>query len=105
MMPTPTRRDTGAWQVQVWVSFAMAASLCAVGLTWLPADDLDRAFRVMGCTFCLSAVFAVSKHVRDDEQRQSDTPLSGFTLQKTMHDRHEAGLAEPVARKAAAERL
>lgn len=80
VMPAPIRRDTRAWQVQVWVSFAVAAGLCATGLAWLPGDDLDRAFMVMGYAFCLSAVFAVSKHVRDREQRRTDTPLWGLVV-------------------------
>ncbi len=72
-MSTPTRhqppsmtirRDTRAWQLQVWISFAAAASLCAVGLAWLPGQDLDRAFMVMGYVFCLSTAFAVEIHPR-----------------------------------------
>ena len=36
MQTTPIRHDTRAWKLQVWVSFLMAASLCAIGLAWLP---------------------------------------------------------------------
>jgi hypothetical protein len=71
------RRDTGAWRLQVWVSFGIAASLCAIGLAWLPGQDLDRAFMVMGYVFCLSAAFALSKHVRDNQARKVDTPMWG----------------------------
>jgi hypothetical protein len=79
-------RDTKAWKVQVWVSFGVAVSLCATGLAWLPGQDLDRAFMVMGYVFCLSAAFALAKFVRDNEARRSDTPLwslvvwGGFAL-------------------------
>lgn len=79
-MPAPIRRDTRAWHVQVWLSFAVAAGLCATGLAWLPGDDLDRAFMVMGYAFCLSAVFAVSKFVRDRDIGRSDTPLWGLVV-------------------------
>ncbi|MBX3609449.1 MAG: hypothetical protein KF871_06085 [Hydrogenophaga sp.] len=72
-------RDTRAWQVQVWVSFALAVFLCAVGLSWLPGSPLDRAFMVMGYVFCLSSVFVLSKAIRDGEQarrdRQPETPF------------------------------
>jgi len=71
------RRDTSAWRLQVWVSFGIAASLCAVGLAWLPGHDLDRAFMVMGYVFCLSAAFALSKYVRDNQARKIDTPMWG----------------------------
>lgn len=69
------RRDTRAWKAQVWISFGLAVSLCGIGLAWLPGEDLDRAFMVMGYVFCLSAAFALAKFVRDNETRRSDTPL------------------------------
>jgi hypothetical protein len=78
MNPEPTitvRRDTNAWRMQVWISFAVAVTLCATGLAWLPGQDLDRAFMVMGYVFCMSAVFAVSKFVRDNQGRKVDTPM------------------------------
>ena len=77
------QRDTRAWQLQVWVSFAIAAFLCGVGLAYLPGRDLDRAFMVMGYFFCLSAAFVLAKFVRDQEQarrerRHADTPMFGL---------------------------
>ena len=84
------RRDTRAWTLQVWVSFGLAALLCAVGLAWLPGADLDRAFMVMGYAFCLSTAFALAKFVRDQEARRSDAPLwslvvwGGFALAMTL---------------------
>ncbi len=80
------RRDTSAWRLQVWLSFGIAVTLCAVGLAWLPGDELDRAFMVMGYVFCLSTAFALAKFVRDNERRPVDTPMwkmvvwSGFAL-------------------------
>jgi hypothetical protein len=75
MKTMPMRRDTRAWKTQVWISFLVAAFLCAVGLAWLPGRDLDRAFMVMGYMFCLTAAFALAKFVRDNEARAVDTPL------------------------------
>jgi hypothetical protein len=75
MQTITMRRDTKAWRAQVWISFATAASLCAIGLAWLPGRDLDRAFMVMGYVFCLTATFALAKFVRDNEVRAVDTPL------------------------------
>jgi hypothetical protein len=73
-------RDSKAWSLQVWVSFALAVFVCAVGLAYLPGKDLDRAFMVMGYFFCLTAAFVLSKFVRDNEktqgdQRNADTPM------------------------------
>lgn len=69
------RRDTRAWQFQVWLSFCAAIFLCATGLAWLPGQDLDCAFMVMGYVFCLSAVFVLAKFVRDNESGTGDTPM------------------------------
>jgi len=77
---TAVRQDTKAWRVQVWTSFAAAATLCGTGLAWLPGQDLDRAFMVMGYLFTLSAAFAVAKYVRDNEDRRVDTPMWGLVV-------------------------
>ncbi len=79
-LATPTalntvRRDTRAWRAQVWISFATATTLCATGLAWLPGDDLDRAFMVMGYLFCLTSAFVLAKFIRDNEGRRVDTPM------------------------------
>ena len=77
-MQTLIHRDSKPWQVQVWASFLIAVFLCAVGLSYLPGRDLDRAFMVMGYFFCLSAAFVLAKYVRDQEKTQSevkDTPM------------------------------
>ncbi len=66
-LPRPAQRDTRAWQLQVWASFAIALLLCATGLAWLPGEPLARAFMFMGYVFCLSTAFALAKFVRDSE--------------------------------------
>jgi hypothetical protein len=80
MHSTPIRKDTKAWKLQVWVSFGIAVTLCATGLAYLPGQDLDRAFMVMGYMFCLSTAFALAKYVRDNETRKTDTPLWGLVV-------------------------
>jgi hypothetical protein len=90
MQPVLIRRDTKAWTLQVWISFGTAVTLCAVGLAYLPGDDLARAFMVMGYVFCLSTAFALAKFVRDNEVRRSDTPMwslvvwGGFALAMSL---------------------
>lgn len=76
--PLIVQRDTRVWQVQVWVSFGLAAFLCAVGLVWLPGDVLERAFMVMGYVFSLSAAFVLAKFVRDNDDtrgKAGDSPM------------------------------
>jgi hypothetical protein len=72
--------DTKAWKAQVWISFGIAASLCAIGLAYLPGQDLDRAFMFMGYGFCLSAAFMVAKYVRDNQHQRVDTPMWGLVV-------------------------
>jgi len=92
-MTTLIHRDSKPWQLQVRVSFLIAVFLCAVGLAYLPGQDLDRAFMVMGYFFCLSAAFVLAKYVGDQEKTQSerkDTPMfkwvvwGGFLLAMSL---------------------
>jgi hypothetical protein len=69
------QRDTGAWRMQVWISFGLAVLLCGIGLAYLPGQDLDRAFMIMGYIFCLSTAFFLAKFVRDNQYKQTDTPM------------------------------
>lgn len=69
------QRDTAAWQMQVWISFGTAVFLCGTGLAWLPGQDLDRAFMVMGYIFCLSTAFFLAKFIRDNQYKKVDTPM------------------------------
>ena len=90
MQTITIRHDTRAWRMQVWISFFIAATLCAIGLAWLPGRDLDRAFMVMGYVFCLSTAFALAKFIRDNVARPVDTPLwrvvvwAGFLVAMTL---------------------
>lgn len=69
-------RDSKPWQFQVWASFLIAVFLCAVGLSYLPGQDLDRAFMIMGYFFCLSAAFVLAKYVRDQEKAEAESKLA-----------------------------
>jgi len=75
-MQTLIHRDSRPWQLQVWVSFLIAVFLCAVGLSYLPGRDLDRAFMMMGYFFCLSAAFVLAKHVREQENNRAEGQLA-----------------------------
>ncbi len=77
-------RDSKPWQLQVWVSFLIAVFLCAVGLSWLPGRDLDRAFMVMGYFFCLSAAFVLAKYVRDQEKSMAEGKLADTPMFKLV---------------------
>jgi hypothetical protein len=79
------RRDSSAWQMQVWISFALAVFLCGVGLAYLPGKDLDRVFMVMGYFFCLTNAFVLAKMTRDNEQsrvegKPADSPMFKYVV-------------------------
>ena len=84
MSSLSVRKDTRAWRLQVWVSFALAAALCGIGLAWLPGRDLDRAFMVMGYLFCLTSAFALAKFVRDREAAGDGAPAADTPLWSTV---------------------
>jgi hypothetical protein len=67
------QRDTSGWRLQVRLSFGIAVAACAFGVIQLPGQDLDRAFLALGMFFCLFAVFAVAKTIRDNRDGQVDT--------------------------------
>ena len=49
-----------------------------IGLAWVPGEQIERAFMVMGYVFCLSAAFVLAKFVRDNDgnpRSAGDTPL------------------------------
>jgi hypothetical protein len=76
-MQNRIRRDSRAWHLQVWISFAAAGFLSGVGLAYLPGTDLDRAFMIMGYLFCLTTAFVLAKLVRDNEQAQEADSIAG----------------------------
>lgn len=72
--------STSAWRAQAWISFGLAVTLCATGLAYLPGADLDRAFMFMGFGFCLSTVFVLARHVRDQQAGLATTPGWAFVV-------------------------
>jgi hypothetical protein len=67
------QRDTASWRMQVWISFGLAILASAVGVLYLPGQELDRAFLAIGLFFCLFSSFAVAKTIRDNRDGQIDT--------------------------------
>ncbi len=67
------RRDTSAWNLQVWLSFSIAALACAIGVWSMPSEELDRAFLAIGLFFCLFSAFTLAKMIRDNRDERVDT--------------------------------
>lgn len=67
------QKDTDAWRVQVWSSFAIALLASTIGVLRLSGAQLDSAFLAIGFFFCLFASFSVAKTVRDNRDGEVDT--------------------------------
>lgn len=74
------RRDTAAWNMQVWLSFGLAVMACVIGVWNMPSQELDRAFLALGFFFCLFATLAVAKMVRDNRDEEVDTASWKMTV-------------------------
>ena len=74
------QRDTQGWRYQVWISFGLAVLCSITGVLLLPSQALDRAFLAIGMLFCLFAVLALSKMVRDNRDGTVDTPAWKATV-------------------------
>ena len=68
------QRHTLAWRILTWTSFILSVAACAVGLLYMPDQDVNRTLLTGGLIFCVAAAFAVSKTIRDNRDGPSDTP-------------------------------
>lgn len=68
-MTTATiEKNTSAWRMQVWMSFAFSLGLTLMGIYFLPVDIWTRGFMLMGVMFTVGSTFSLAKTVRDDHE-------------------------------------
>ena len=71
-MQTPARsiidKNTPAWRIQVWLSFAISVGATVVATLYLDVDIWQRAFMLLGVLFSVSSTLALAKTVRDDHE-------------------------------------
>ena len=60
------RRDTSAWILQTWLSFAIAVSLTGWGIFRMNVEYWHKWFVVGSCVFLLSSAFTLAKTMRDN---------------------------------------
>ncbi len=70
-LPETTPAHSSAWVVQVWISFAIAVGVTALGIWHLPVEPWVKAFMGMGLLFTVGSTFSLAKTVRD--QHESDS--------------------------------
>lgn len=62
------QKDTTAWIIQVWASFALATGTTALGIYHLPVDLWIKGFLAMGMLFTMGSCFQLAKTVRDNHE-------------------------------------
>jgi len=63
-------KNTSAWKIYVWVSFALSFGLTLFGVSQLPADWWVKGYLLMGLVFTVGSCFSLSKTLRDDHESQ-----------------------------------
>jgi hypothetical protein len=74
------QKDTSAWIMQTWLSFAVAAVVAAYGLINLPIDIWQKGYLTMGLFFTLGSTFSLAKTIRDNRFRRVDTGAWTFQV-------------------------
>ena len=62
------QKDTTAWIVQVWVSFALSFGITLTGVWYLPVEPWVKAFMFMGIVFTVGSTFTLAKTIRDNHE-------------------------------------
>lgn len=69
------QRHTMGWRIQIWASFIASILACAIGIVYMPSQEVDTAFLVIGLVFCVFASFAVAKTIRDNRDGPNDASI------------------------------
>jgi hypothetical protein len=87
-MENPTvQKDTTAWIIQVWASFALAAGTTMLGIYHLPVDLWIKGFLFMGMFFTMGSCFQLAKTVRDNhEARRIINRVSEAKAEKILRE-------------------
>lgn len=84
---SPIEAHTTAWNIQVWVSWAMAFSMLLGGILFLPIDWWARGYLVMGTMFTVGSTFTLAKTTRDNhEARKIRNRISSAKADKLLRE-------------------
>lgn len=67
------QKDTSAWIMQVWISFAIAFTTALYGIYSIQLDNWPKAFMLMGVLTSILSAFTLAKMMRDNKEKQQDT--------------------------------
>ncbi len=74
------QRRTVGWRIQIWASFIASILACAIGVMYMPTQEVDTAFLVIGLVFCVFTSFAVAKTIRDNRDGPNDASIWVMTV-------------------------
>ncbi|MEL6345764.1 MAG: YiaA/YiaB family inner membrane protein [Myxococcota bacterium] len=86
-------QHSAAWIAQAYLSFAVAFTVTAIGIGYLPVDVWIKAFLGMGLLFTVGSTVSLSKTLRDlHEEKKLTSRLDEVKIQRMLA---EHNLAEP----------
>lgn len=77
-------KDTSAWILQTWFFFIISLLAATVGVYRLPIDGWAKWFMILAVFASLSGAFTLSKTIRDNKDKQIDTPAWIFQSWVTL---------------------
>jgi hypothetical protein len=60
-----SQKDSNAWILQTWLSFALSIGITATGIANLPVGIWEKGFMAMGLSFSVGSTFSLAKTQRD----------------------------------------
>ncbi len=65
MQQHSSQKDSNAWVLQTWLSFALSIGITSVGIANLPVGIWEKGFMAMGLSFSVGSTFSLAKTQRD----------------------------------------
>ncbi len=87
--PTVPQKDTAAWIIQVWLSFALSVSATSLGIIYLPVDNWVKGYMGMGLVFSVGSTFTLAKTTRDNHEASRLTArIDEARVEKILSEHH-----------------
>lgn len=82
---------SGAWNFQVWASFAVALAMTLAGIVLGPSEIWVKGYLLMGTMFTVGSTFTLAKTVRDNlETRKYRNRVRKARTEQLLHEFEEA---------------
>ena len=86
-LPTPSEPHSGAWTIQVWLSFLISIFAMTGGIVLCPADLWVRGYLFMGLLFTVGSTISLTKTMRDNhEASKLHAAIKNAQLERILAD-------------------